>query len=54
MEHCALFLDVLSSLRIDRNSLNIVTPDRGVMLLQSAGSVKLGTSMILSTQCPLS
>ncbi|XP_071824410.1 acetylcholine receptor subunit alpha-like 1 [Apostichopus japonicus] len=39
---------------LDSDSLSIVSPERGMILLDSDGVATLGTPAVLSTQCPLS
>ncbi|XP_071825151.1 acetylcholine receptor subunit delta-like [Apostichopus japonicus] len=38
---------------LDIDSLSIISPERGSILLTSDGSVSLGTPLVLSTQCPI-
>ncbi|XP_071830975.1 acetylcholine receptor subunit alpha-like 1 isoform X2 [Apostichopus japonicus] len=39
---------------LDSDSLSIVSPERGMILLDSDGVATMGTPAVLSTQCPLS
>ncbi|PIK45325.1 putative neuronal acetylcholine receptor subunit alpha-7-like [Apostichopus japonicus] len=38
---------------LDSDSLSIISPERGSILLTSDGSVSLGTPLVVATQCPI-
>ncbi|PIK35928.1 putative acetylcholine receptor subunit beta-like 1-like [Apostichopus japonicus] len=38
---------------LDSDSLSIISPERGSILLTSDGSVNLGTPLLVATQCPI-